>query len=130
MRVIVQFVYDVIAGAAAHLILMIMGLVGAMLVFGKKDEGLVDLILCVIVPFTAAGMFIAHRGVAFAPIVALAAGAIALLIPPIVVASYWNWNWTQIGPAYLFSVVGLPFSVAGAYYARRAATRQGWEDDS
>ena len=130
MRVILQFVYDVIAGAAAHLALMIVGLVIAMVVFGKMDEGLIHLVLCVVVPFAFAGMFIGHRGVCFAPIVSLASGAIALLVPPIVVASYWNWNWTQIGPAYIFSIVGLPFSVAGSYYVRHAASKQQRELDT
>lgn len=130
MRLILQFAYDVIAGAAAHLILMIVGLVVAMVVFGKLDEGLIHLVLCVVVPFACAGIFIARRGVCFAPIVSLASGAIALLVPAIVVASYWNWNWTQIGPAYIFSIVGLPFSVAGSYYARQSAIQQQRERDA
>ena len=124
MRVILQFVYDVIAGAVAHLILMIFGLVIAMVVFGKMDEGLIHLVLCVVVPFACAGMFIAHRGVCFAPIVSFASGAVALLVPPIVIASHWNWNWAQIGPDYIWSIIGLPFSVAGSYYVRHTASKR------
>lgn len=123
MRMIFQFVYDVIAGVAAHLILMFGGLIFTMVVFGKMDEGLIHLVLCVIVPFTCAGMFIVHRGVRFARAVSFVSGTVALLVPPIIVASCWDWNWTLIGPAYIASMVGLPFSVAGSYYVTRAESK-------
>ncbi|WP_145423907.1 hypothetical protein [Symmachiella dynata] len=129
MRTTLQFTYDVIAGAAAHFILMLAGVIVAMICFGKPDEGVTGLILCVIVPFTCAGMYIAHRGVLFPRTVSMVSGAVALLVPPIVIAAYWDWNWTQIGPDYLVTIVGLPFSVVGAHYVKQTAVADAHQPD-
>ncbi|QDU42640.1 hypothetical protein Mal52_11070 [Symmachiella dynata] len=129
MRKSFQFTYDVIAGTAAHLILMLAGVIVAMICFRKPNEGVLLLIMFVIVPFTCAGMFIAHRGVHFARTVSLVSGAVALLVPPIVIAAYWDWNWTQIGPDYLGTIVGLPFSVVGAHYIKQTAVADAHQPD-
>ena len=120
MRLALQFAYDVVAGAVAHIILMIAGLILLMAVFGKMDEGVMHLILCVCIPFAFAGMFISHRGVKFPRTVSAASGVVALMFPPVVIAAYWDWNWLQIGPKYAFAILGLPFSVLGSHYVSQS----------
>ena len=129
MQKIFQFTYDVIAGAAAHLILMLAGNIVALVCFGKLDEGVLLLIMCVIVPFTCAGMFIAHRGVHFPRTVSLVSGAVALLVPPIVIAAYWDWEWSHSGPEYIVTIVGLPFSALGAHYVKQTAVADAHQPD-
>jgi len=118
MRLALQFAYDVVAGAVAHIILMIAGFILSMALFGKMDEGVIHLILCVCIPFAFAGMFISYRGVKFPRTVSAASGVVALLFPPVVIAAYWNW--LQIGPKYLFAILGLPFSVVGSHYVSQS----------
>ena len=56
-----KFAFNLIAGTAAHLILMIPGFILTAMLFGKSDEGVIDLIVAVVMPFFGAGAFIAHR---------------------------------------------------------------------
>ena len=123
MRLVFQFAYDIVAGAVVHIILMIVGLILTMILFGKMDEGVMHLILCVCIPFTFAGMFISHRGARFPRTVSAASGVVALMFPPIVIAAYNNWNWLQIGPKYLFAILGLPFSVVASHYVSQSRAK-------
>ncbi len=113
MRDIGQVVYNLIAGTAAHLILMILGLIATMILFGKMDEGPIHLIAAAIIPFFGAGAFIAHRELRWAKLVSIVSACVALGFPPIIIAAYRDWNWSAIGSEYWFAIIAVPFSLLG-----------------
>jgi peptidoglycan/LPS O-acetylase OafA/YrhL len=113
MRAVGQFTYNLIAGTAAHLILMILGLIATMILFGKMDEGPIHLICAVIIPFFGAGAFIAYRELRWAKSVSILSGCVLLVFPPLIVAAYQDWKWEMIGHKFWFMIIAIPFSLFG-----------------
>ena len=116
---IAQFIHDVIVGTAATLFFMIFGLLASLVMFREMDEGPIHFVFCICIPLVIAGMLISKRGIRFPRTVSVVSSFIALLIPPIAVASYWDWNLTQIGSDYLYAFLGIPFSALGASFVGR-----------
>ncbi|MFT5302488.1 MAG: hypothetical protein ACI87E_003147 [Mariniblastus sp.] len=113
MRDIGQLAYNLIAGIAAHLLLMILGLIATLILFGKMDEGPIHLIAAAIIPFFSAGAFIAYRELRWAKLVSIVSGCVTLGFPPIIIAAFRDWNWTAIGSEYWFAIIAVPFSLLG-----------------
>lgn len=123
MRGIALLAYNLIAGTAAHLLLMLMGEIAVMVLFGKIDEGLIHLIGGCVLPFFGAGALIASRELRWAKVVSILSGCIALVIPVAVIAGYNDWDWSAIGSKYVYSVIAVPFSLFGCLCAQRSRDR-------
>ena len=133
MRSAMQFIADFIFGVAVHVLLMFVGLIVSLALFGKRQEGMTTLTLSVFLPFLFAGMCLSHRRLKFPRTVAFVSSIFAPTVPLVANAAYWDWywyesyqewNWNELISNYVYVLLGVPCSVFGAHLYFLISNRQ------
>jgi len=125
MRTLGQFAYNLISGTAAHLILMFLGFLLTLILFGKADESALHLIVAVMLPYFAAGAFLAERRLRWARLVSVISGGLALLVPPMAISAYHGGRWFILETNYWWTLTALPFSYWGCVWIQSRQTGEG-----